>query len=121
MNGQIAATANPGVRGVQKWYKRNIICDHCTRVIYIQLMWDSNGHLELEEYRSMIKRDWFSYVPKYMLPNIKAALASGYEIKPVVVVSDNSAIDEEYHIVQVVDINNERNVFKYECLQPIEG
>jgi hypothetical protein len=112
---------NPNIRGNQKWFKRNIIIDHSHKNILIQIMWDGDGNLNLQERADIVRGSWHNFVPAYMIANIREALSSGYTITPTVIASDNNTIEEKYHIVQVIDLENERLMFKYDCMQPIEG
>ena len=98
-----------------KWFRRHIIIDHVTKVIYLQIFYDGSGELKYEEFFNITKGEWWKYVPDTMRAGYREAIASGYKIKAVAVTGQD--FEEQHTIMQIIDITNERNIFKDDSLK----
>ena len=97
----------PNQAKIASWYRRNIILDHPNQNIYIQVMWDSYGELNLQEFNYLIQGSWWQFVPLELQGEIRQGIASGYKIKPMVMTG--AAVGESHTVIQILDMTDTRH------------
>jgi len=73
-----------------KWHLRHIVIDHKHKRILLQVMWDNNGYINLDEFRQIKAGNFMQFLPTDLShisievrQEIKALLASNYVVEPV--------------------------------------
>lgn len=112
-------TVAPGAR-VEKYFRRNIIIDHPARVIFIQIMWDGYGELNLQEPTAILKGEWWRFIPIDMAHHIREGIASGYIVRPMVLAG--GPLGEEHTLLQILSVDDSHHMIQdSKILQPIEA
>jgi len=110
----------PPGQQIQKYFRRNIIIDHPARVVFIQIMWDGYGELDLKEPTAILKGEWWRFVPLDMTQHIREGIASGYTIKPMVLAG--GPLGEEHTLLQILSVDDSHHMINdRKILQPIEA
>ena len=110
----------PAGAKIATYYRRNVIVSHPDRKIYIQIMWDGSGELNLQEFKEIKAGAWFNFVPKELISTIREGINSGYEIQTMALAG--GPMGEMHTVLQIIDITDGHHYFKDRDLtKPVEA
>lgn len=91
-----------------KHHSRHVIVDHANKKIWIQVMWDNTGHINMEEFKQIKKDNYWQFMPtgldhmsNTVRQEIRALLASNYQVEPTFF---QGIANEEHSILQMTPI-----------------
>jgi hypothetical protein len=100
------APENRMIKGLGEAYRRHIIVDNIGKRIYIEVQLNPLGQPKEKEYYEMKNGMWWKYVPEQHRDEFAAAINGGFE---VIAMLNTGAFNEEYYVIQVVDLVDKKN------------